>query len=52
MCSVRAMRTNKMNSICLRDSFLVSCSVGAASELYSHAYSFPISEIYLFKEGT
>lgn len=46
------MRTNTMNSSCLRESFLVSCSFGAVSELYSSVYSFPISEIHLFKEGS
>lgn len=40
LCNVRAMRTNKMNSIYLRDSFPVSCLVGDVSELYSHTYSF------------
>lgn len=49
---MRAMRTDKMNSICLRDSFPVSCLVGVTSELYSHDNSFPVTEIYLFKEGT
>lgn len=47
LCNVRARRTNKMNSIYLRDSFPVSCLVGAVFELYSHAYSFPITEKYI-----
>lgn len=44
---MRARRTNKMNSIYLRDSFPVSCLVGAVFELYSHVYSFPITEKYI-----
>lgn len=47
LCNVRAMRTNKMNYIYLRDSFPVSCLVCDVSELYSHAYSFPITEKYI-----
>lgn len=49
---MRATSTSKMNSLCLRDPFLVSCSAGPVSELYSHVYSFPMSETYLFIEGT
>lgn len=52
VCNMRAMRTRKMNSLCLRDSFLYSCSVGPVSELYNHVHSFPMSENYLFIEGT
>lgn len=46
------MRTRKMNSLCLRDSFLDSYSVGPVPKLYIHVYSFPVSENYLFIEGT
>lgn len=49
---MRAVRTREMNSLCLRDSFLDLSSVGPVYELYNHFYSLPMSENYLFTEGT